>query len=217
MVLGGLGIVIYRSGEPRYQGRTLTEWIEVGSGANVKLSEQFNVDPEHPESDPAWQEASHAVKQMAPDAIPLLLKWVETEDSPQKKKAISWVRRHTPIHFQVHPAGYYHMKAISGFNLLGQEARPAWPVLIQWTYGTNRTRQLWAFECLAASKPDKEILLPVLTRLLSDPQKMIQVFAADVFHERYPREAAAAGVYKKFPYLTNYPDDQTWTNQIRGK
>jgi hypothetical protein len=117
IVLGALAIAIFRAGEPRYQGRTLTEWIE--SAAN------------NPDSDPERHEAENAVKQMAPDAIPWLLKWAQVRDSLPKAKLIDWLDRHPSLHLQIKGAGYYNYLAASGFQLLGNEAKPVWPILVK--------------------------------------------------------------------------------------
>ena len=48
IVLGGLAFAIFRAREPRYEGRTLTEWIE---GADKETKSEAEL-----------QAASHAVK-----------------------------------------------------------------------------------------------------------------------------------------------------------
>ncbi len=117
VVLGNLSIFILRAREPRYQGRTLTEWIE--SAAN------------NPDSDPERHEAENAIKQMSSDAIPWLLKWAQVRDSLPKAKLIDWLDRHPSLHVQIKGAGYYNYLAAFGFQLLGNEAKPAWPVLVK--------------------------------------------------------------------------------------
>ena len=48
--------------------------------------------------------------------------------------------------------------------LLGDEAKPAWPVLIQWVYDADRQHRLCALACLARSNPAEKALVPVLLR-----------------------------------------------------
>src|ERR1700730_7870815 len=88
ILLGGLAIAIYRAREPRYQGRTLSEWIRDGASALNTFRMNPTANPFHPETDPDWQAASHAVKEIGPDAIPFLLKWVEAKDSARREKLI---------------------------------------------------------------------------------------------------------------------------------
>src|ERR1700722_1364899 len=128
MVIGVVAIAIFRDREPRYQERTLTEWIEY--------------DIKKRASDPEHQAAERAVKQMAPDAIPWLLRWAEKHDSSLKLKVIDFLNKHPAIHLHLKPAFEYYLIAFDGFQLLGSEAKPAWPMLIQWTSSPDKNRQL---------------------------------------------------------------------------
>jgi hypothetical protein len=187
IVLGCLSLVIFRAREPRYQGRTLTEWIE--SAAN------------NPDSDPERHEAENAVKQMATDAIPWLLKWAQARDSLPKAKLVNWLDLHPSFHIQINGMEFYVEKAVFGFSLLGNEAKPALPILIRWTYDTDWQRRAAGMICLEATEPDKETLLPVLLRLIQDPNRQIQLAAACILRDRYSKDAETAGLYKMFPHL----------------
>lgn len=66
LVFGSLAVIIYRAREPRYQGRTLSEWIKQGVSAKVNFGIEGSSTNGNLETDPSWQAASHAVKQMAP-------------------------------------------------------------------------------------------------------------------------------------------------------
>jgi len=206
VVLGGLVVAIFRAKEPRYEGRSLSEWLEEAD--------------KDTKSEADLQSIRHAVKQMAPDAIPLLLKWVQAEDSPLKWKVIVWLTQHPSFHFPIKTlksAADYNRMAFTGFTLLGEEARPAWPTLIRWTYDTSANLRFWAFDCLVTSNPEKEILLPVLLRLIRDPTRGIQTFAAHELADRFPQAAAAAGVYETFPYLKKALASRASANQVQGK
>src|SRR5581483_9804615 len=135
MVMGVVAIACFRAREPRYQGRTLSDWIN-------SVESTQDVDPDR-------QAASHAIKQMAAEAIPVLLKWVQSANSPQMQKLIDWSQRHPSIHFMLKDAELDREKAYRGFGLLGNEAKPAWPTFIQWTYSTNTERRAWGFWSLA--------------------------------------------------------------------
>jgi hypothetical protein len=207
IVFGGLVFVLYPAKEPSYEGRNLSEWIE-----DVKKS---------PHTELEVQAASHALKQMAPDAIPILLKWVQAKDEPAAEiKLKIWLMQLTHSHSRIlrsKPVDYIRNDAFFGFQLLGSEAKPAWPVLIQWTSSADKERRLWAFECLAASKPDKETFLPVLTRLFQDPDKQIQEAVAYVYHDQYPQDAETAGVYKVYPFLKNQPRIESSLDETPAK
>jgi hypothetical protein len=203
ILLGGLAIAVYRDKEPRYQGRTLTEWFHIAESAS--------------ETDRDWQNASHAVKQMAPEAIPLLLKDVQAKDSAFKGKMIYWLRENPVINFKIKSADDRRRTVALGFKLLGNEARPVWPVLIQWSFGTNRVDRFWALEFLVQSRPDKETLLPVLIRLIHDQDPSARFHAASICAWLYPQDAEANGVYKMIPLLKTPSTNTTGTHQIRGK
>jgi hypothetical protein len=204
LVLGCLSIAIFQTRQPCYQGRKLSEWIEYAK----------NTEP----TDPKFQASSNAVKQMAPNAIPIFLKWLQVEDSPPKKKLIDWLGDHPSFHLQIKEANDYFGMAAEGIWLLGDEGKPILPVLIQWTYSPDANRRSRAFTCLLALQSDEATLVPVLLRLIHDPDKKVQRDASTWFHSLYPRDAEAAGVYKMFPDLIrNETPEQPATNQIRAK
>jgi hypothetical protein len=204
LVLGCMSLAIFRTGEPRYQGRTLTEWIK-----DVKQPPRSMMTPRDKtksvESDAAWQASSNAVKQIGVKAIPFLLRWVKGSDSPLRERLSNWLDGHPALQFRVKSANECYRSALFGFVVLGNEAKPAWPVLIQWTCSTDTDLRYVAFTCLSKSRPDKETLLPVLLRLIHDPDPSIQQAASRVCHNCFPKEAEAAGVYKMFPELKGQP------------
>ncbi|HZQ47646.1 MAG TPA: hypothetical protein VFC07_11570 [Verrucomicrobiae bacterium] len=111
IVIGGVAIATFRAREPRYQGRTLTEWIEMVMGPDCTQIK--------------YNSAKYAVKQMAPGDIPLLLEWAHAKDPSFKNRIGSWLALHTSIHFKIHTVEDYNMMALFGFELLESEAKPA--------------------------------------------------------------------------------------------
>jgi hypothetical protein len=216
IVFGGLAVAIFRAREPRYEGRTLTQWIKDGESAYEQFINNPNVDPLHPEIDPAWRAANHALKHMSPEAIPLLLKWVQMKDSPSTSRTIAWLDNNLSFDL-IGPALNRRLIAVAGFRLLGSEARPAWPALIQLTQSTAHQVRLTAFFCLTETKPDKETLVPVLLRLIHDPNVGIQFAVSHEFFDRYPQDAEAAGVKEIFSALEKLRTSQPSTNQTIGK
>lgn len=199
IVIGVVAITFFRTREPRYQGRTLSEWVESAE--------------EYSETDLQWQNASHAVKQMASNAIPILLDWVRSEDSPVREKVIVWINQKVPLRSHVKLAFQWHYAAMTGFALLGNEAQPAWPALVKLTSSANEQVQIYAFSCLTSSKADRTSMLTALTHLLHDSGEIVQFNAATEFSERFPQEAEAAGVYEMFPNLKGSRTNQPTTNQ----
>lgn len=202
VILGLLAAAFLRPREPRYQGRTLTQWIET-----VK---RFTPVLDDPPADPDWQAASRAVKSMAPAAIPILLKWASSEDSPMAISIKSWLNKHVRLNkhaklkLNISPGAPFISKAAAGFALLGTNGSAAWPTLIQWTSSKNICRSGDALYCLAASRPPEEIIKPVLLRLVGRPDQNIRADASLLLHLNYPKDAEAAGVYTNFGYFRNW-------------
>src|SRR5581483_11246283 len=192
MVIGVLAIACFRAREPRYQGRTLWEWIENSYSAYCKFIKKPGADRSHPESDPDYLAASRAVQQMGPDAIPFLLRWVQAKDPPLKLKLIYWLDEHPSLHFKFRSDHDRNFVAVLGFSLLGNKAKPAWPFLVKLTYAPDADLRSRACGCLAGSKADKETLLPVFLRLIHDPDQRVRIWTANDFRYRYPQDAEAA-------------------------
>lgn len=192
--------------EPRYQGRTLTDWLDQANTA-------YALSRGKPQNDPQWLSASNAVQQIGADAIPLLLKWVSANDSKPKAALILWLDSNPKLHFHVRSAAEYQITGHMGFALLGTKAKPAWPALVQLTSGKEPGRRFFGLFCLLVSKADKELVLPVCLRLIKDPDKSVQLNTAYWFHFFYPQEAEAAGVCQLAPELKSQPIVETDTNR----
>jgi len=205
MVIGVVAIDCFRAREPRYQGRTLSEWINIEISASQKFrSSSYNIGKD-PESDPACREAIQAVRHMAPDAIPILTDWALAEDSPRKAEVIYWLNKRKFLHIHLNTSSDRNFRASIGFWMIGTASETAWLALARETYSTNDQHRDLVLECLRQSNPDKEIFLPVLLHLTHDPNEIIQAHALRELHARYPKDAEAAGVYTNFPILKGYP------------
>lgn len=215
VVLGSLVFAFVSDREPRYEGRTLSDWIE-------NARPQFYAHGSR-ETNLVWQNSRLAVKQMRPKAIPFLLNWIRAKDSPLKTKLTLWLRKHPFLRLRITDDDQLHKRAMIGFALLEDEGRPAWPVLSQWTESADSERRFWAFDCLIESQADKETLLPVLKRLSHDPATLVHDYAARQFRMRYPGEATAAGIVNPPPSVQifsrsfNYSTVRPATNQTTAK
>lgn len=207
----GFVIVTTHLSEPRYQGKSLTEWIEKAQNAyNHYVLTQNNPDNErHPEQNPEWRECQTAVKAMGSSTIPLLLKWIQAEDSAPKIKLIRWLRRKNwdeRLHIfrgSGDPAFQKHINAATGFSLLRSDARPAFSTLIEMTKSKNQERRLWGFIGFASARPEKETFIPVAASLLHDNYYDLRSSAAQCLYYEYPDEAKRLGVCEIDPGLCN--------------
>jgi hypothetical protein len=170
-VLVGLAAVILPSGEPVYQGKTLSAWLERYSG---------NGGPVQPyEIEEARAEATTAVRHIGTNGIPCLLRMAATEDSPVKK----WLLR-VPASMRV--AKYLVSQplflrwatksalgpsnACTGFRLLGPDAKSATPGLIHiMRNGKNSMARIYALLALEAIGPAAENAIPALIENFKDP------------------------------------------------
>src|SRR5690349_2274165 len=74
LMVGWVALYQGRSREPRYQNRTLSQWLEVYQRASVRTMSDTNA--------PAMlANSAEAVKQIGTNAIPVLLKMIRAHDS----------------------------------------------------------------------------------------------------------------------------------------
>jgi hypothetical protein len=135
------------------------------------------------------------------NAVPFLAKWGSAKDSRKKAAIISWLNAHLPRRFHIVSAEEHQWLAYGGFGLLEEKARPAWPLMAQWTLDKDVRRRRFGFHCLVITKADKAIMVPVLARMLSEDDKLLQESVVIIFCQLYPKEAEADGVYRRFPNL----------------
>lgn len=178
--LVGLAAVILRAREPGYRGRTLSGWIRAADEPDKHGIERGT--------------AINAIRQIGPDAIPVLLKWVQAKDYPMKRKLLAWLTQHPSIHFPIKPDADYHFLALNGFAYLGSDARGAWPTFIQWTYSKDLNYRIAGLVLLQETLPDRETFLPTLLRLIHDSDPIVQIQARSVLRRMYLEDAKAAGV-----------------------
>ena len=134
--------------EPAYQGKTLSEWLEIyNNPQNLAANNPFfratapallarSGDPH--KLDPRRNEAADAVRHIGANALPLLLNWINHETPRLWKIRVATVRQKLPKKFQGGPAVDWWLfgadydrvtLAQSGFYLLGTNASPAVPEL----------------------------------------------------------------------------------------
>jgi hypothetical protein len=130
--------------EPSYKGRTLSQWLLPYS---IDMGRDSIEDPERVRLRAEATEAMHAI---GTNAIPTLLTWLQSKDSPEsllKLKMLSFLRRHHLIRIHHLDPYYKGIMAKYGFALLGNDARTAVPALVQIGNDTNYDWSL-PFICL---------------------------------------------------------------------
>jgi hypothetical protein len=191
LLAGMLSLYVHHNREPSYQGRTLTRWLEV-----------FHKASDDPLANEAILNAStNAVRQIGTNAIPFLLKKVASREWVFRGRVESLLERQSLIHFHFARPDYKNVLGMSGFIILGKDAKSAVPELIMLSKDPDDVARFFALDSLGAIESDKETLLPVLLRLLHDQRHLITYKSARLLSERFPEEAEQAGVYTNFPFL----------------
>ena len=159
--------------EPRYQGRTLTQWIHSTPPPRMYSNSGYVPSGQH---DP-WVAATNAMQQMGPDAIRWLVKWCGTRDSNINYSVIRWLNTHPSLHLKFPLPASQRARAVDGFALLGTNGAPATAALIKKTYDREPGVRLSALVCLENIETPREALFPVVFRLMDDPDSYVRTKA----------------------------------------
>ena len=117
--------------EPKYEGRTLTEWIK-DSGPRRN-------------PDPSQARAVEAVRHIGTNALPWLIKWINAKEPRDWQIQLTragrlprWIRlKLLPSLFGFNSYYAHRRAALDGFLILGPQAAPAVPELLQIIGSTN--------------------------------------------------------------------------------
>ena len=124
LLIGVIGWQLYTTREPSYQARTLTEWL-------VALD---SAPPEEPTKEAQARTAIHAI---GTNGLPILLRMVQAQDSALKKKLMKWAKQQSVVDLRFTPAMRSRYLAVTGFEVLGSEAKDAIPALAALLSNTN--------------------------------------------------------------------------------
>ena len=160
-----------RSREPRYNGRSLSEWLVLNQKA---------WDSGSPTGSP---EAVEAVRHIGVQTLPWLVKWARYDEPAWKTKLyyrvsrwpprwrIAWLERYLIPERPDRP----DYMAGNGFMILGEQASPAIPELEKMIHDYRRRHPCFtAIFCLGWIGKDSQ---PVLMGLSQDPDKSISAAA----------------------------------------
>jgi len=122
VVAAALFAWIYFTREPSADGRTLTEWLRVGTET---MADDYT-------------EVTNAVRKIGAAAVPTLLTKLRAENPAWKLKLDNeWGRKILPYHW-LDSAGHQNAEAEYGFSILGTQAILALPELSRMCLDTNR-------------------------------------------------------------------------------
>jgi hypothetical protein len=206
LFLGILAITLFLDREPRYQGRTLTQWVD--DWIRIESRDFPSQDDEE-----AIGKCKHAIQQIGTNAIPALLKWMQAADSPMRVKLNTVLDKQSLIKFRFPEAEHCHWRGYMGFRALRKDAMAAVTDLTKLLESPDHGQRRLVFESICAIDYDVRNLLPVFLQSLQNSQANIRLSAAVRLIENYPAEAEKADVYKMFPELRKISSNQSRTNQ----
>jgi hypothetical protein len=137
--------------EPRYKGRSLSDWV---------LS--------YPDSS---GEAEPAIQAIGTNAIPWLLRWMQYEPSPARRRVRSvyrvlpgWLRnRQTVVNLLTGRAGMLCGMSPQAFAALGTNSAPAVPELVRLSQGTNAASLMAVFALSNMGETGLSAILTIMT------------------------------------------------------
>jgi hypothetical protein len=167
-LIGGIAWLTLRpkEEEPVYQGHTLSFWLE---GFDLTSA---------PHS-PNYSDTSDAVRHLGTNAIPTLLRMLQTKDAPVTDKLFALAQKQHFITVRHLSADFRRQAAATVFLMLGDEARDAVPALIE-LYGkvSPECRPGIAF-ALGEIGPEAKKAVPLLILGLEDANTSGAVCAAN--------------------------------------
>lgn len=117
-VLGVITWLVFQSGEPSYEGKPLSVWLESYDATKPKGVE--------------WEKADEAVRHIGAAAIPTLLRMLKANDNGPRRKLIVWAETHHLLKPHKHILDFnLNFQAGMGFYVLGPAAKEAVPELIR--------------------------------------------------------------------------------------
>ncbi len=162
-LLAALFAILRPTGEPIYNGRSLSQWLEIYQG-NV-----------YDQTSPRFLEAQIAVSEIGTNALPYLLKWIRYEPSAWRRT----LRRRLPnriadneaiLRWIDGPADRRGRCAMLGFGILGTNATAAIPELT--VMMKDKTALRTAGRAIFALGSTGEASIPILTAALADPKQL---------------------------------------------
>jgi peptidoglycan/xylan/chitin deacetylase (PgdA/CDA1 family)/HEAT repeat protein len=163
IVAGLVAWFILDSREPKYQDRTVSEWLR-------ELERRQN------SSTNDWKEAAEAIRHIGPKALPVLVRKVKAHDPEWKVEAVDTVRTAFSWDLNESLAAVHHQRAMLGFHVLGRDAEPAIPKLASLAMGSDIEAASTAFAAMTEIGGPK--VIPPLLQALTNGNKMLRSHAA---------------------------------------
>jgi hypothetical protein len=163
---------------------------------------------------PKYLAAQTAVRAIGTNGLPSLLRMFKARDSRLSERVDKIVPHWVPICHQ--EASRQHRLAEAGLRILGKDALPAAPALIELSKQGDSETRLRAIISLDSMGPSKDVLVPVLKEHLSDTDWQVQAIAATLLQRRFPEEAGTVPAKWREPTLPNSKAGETIPTNAAG-
>jgi hypothetical protein len=162
-----LGIALWprSKGEPIYQGRPLSGWIE----------DYYSAQPKEKRD-----RAIEAVQHIGTNALPFLMAELCSRDTRTRTKLYELATKQHLVRVPLWPGYFRRQRATVGFKMLGPTAKPVVPELIKLLEDSNTSISVRyeAATVLGRIGPEAKAAVPVLLRLLTEPDQYMRIHAA---------------------------------------
>jgi HEAT repeat protein len=163
-LVGGIAWLALRPGEPMYKGKRLSDWLEeydpkavnfIGSSYVIEYSD-------------ARKESDDAVRHIGTNAIPILLKRLQSKDAPLTDRLFALAQKQHFVTVHNVPAKLRRHQGVEGFGALGAKGSDAVPVLIKLYGKVSPECRPYIAEVLGNIGPDAKKAVPFLILGLGD-------------------------------------------------
>jgi hypothetical protein len=193
LLAGGIALyLLLQPNEPRYEGRTLSAWLDDYGVAKWGPWGEENDRPD-------LHSCTLAISQFGTNTVPFLLKQIFDKDIAIAESLNSTVSSRFSDRFPPANSRRAGMTALSALRRLGKDALVAVPELTRLSEHPNPVKRVIAVYSLSVINPTPEGLLPILLRAARDPDARVRSMAAYTIAVLYPKAAEEAGVYKEWP------------------
>src|ERR1051326_8396296 len=185
ILLAGFALASILDPEPEFHGKPLSKWLEAvttdvrlderlfrarkimekeGTNASLYVIESLSELEKLDLGKPPEHEALFAIRQIGAKALPKLIRDLKAKDSRLKLKIAQYLQREFAIDLRLHRADANKSRAVTGFWILGTQAKSAIPSLTKLIKSGGETAILAMF-ALPYLGPDS---LPFLVSSLSN-------------------------------------------------
>jgi hypothetical protein len=211
LLAGALGLYLASPREPRYEGRSLSGWLESLDTFTHQTS--HGIPPSFAMLAARRRIVGDAIVHMGDSVYPWLFDWlratawsakwdralapVEAKKWPLISAGATGVRRLLGPRLSSSSAVLIkHRNARRAFSLLGTNALPAVPGLLSLAQEADPATRRQAYFCLAYIRLQRQALIPLLTPLLQHTNQAIANNAQAYLWDQYREELRAEGLVR---------------------